>query len=1049
MKNCKALGIVMVLMMMRMAVHAQTNDWENEQVFGINKEPVHASYLPYPGVQQALKGKTVPSPWYYSLNGNWKFHWVKQPAERPLDFYRTGFNDAGWTTIPVPSNMEMHGFGTPIYTNITYPFKLDPPRVMSAAPANWTVSKEPNPVGSYRRSFELPADWNGKDVFIHFDGVISAFYIWINGVKVGYSENSMGPAEFNITRYVKPGVNLLAVEVYKWSDGSYLEDQDMFRFSGIHRGVYLFATPKLHIRDFFIQPNLAENFTSAMLTIKTAVKNYNEKRSGNANLSINIYAPDGRLLTGKTFVEGNVQPVAAGKETVLSLQGPVNKPLLWTAETPHLYTAVLTLKDEKGNLLEAITSTFGFRKIVIKDSRLLVNGQPVLLKGVNRHEVHPAYGKAVPLATMIQDITLMKQHNINTVRTSHYPNDPEWYRLCDEYGMYVIDEANIETHGAWDMLTKDPTWAAAYIDRETALVQRDKNHPSVIIWSLANESWGGENFVAGKKAIVSIDPSRPIHYEGYNEIADMESSMYPSINTLIAAGEKDTTVPFFMCEYAHAMGNAVGDLKEYWEAIESHKRLIGGCIWEWVDQGVNKPIPGDTTGKTFFAIGGDFGDEPNDGSFNIKGLVTSDRKVKPELEEVKKVYQYVNIQAEDLLHGKVRITNRYAFTNLSQFEWYWSLSAGGRILQSGVLPAVPVAPGNSTTIDIPFSKPDVTPGAEYWLQVEFRLPNDAAWAKRGHVVAWEQLPVPFAVPARQPLSLDDMSRIDVKESAGEVTIQGRTFTVQFDKRTGTISSLQYETTRIIDAAANGPVFNLYRATIDNDRTKERGPAIEWEKAGYDSLSYELKDCKTQILNDRSVLISTLTDAVTRSGFRISTAMQYTIYGDGTIAVKAVFTPGKNDLDIPRLGIRMALNDQLENLQWYGRGPHENYSDRKTSAAIGCYSRSVTGMVEPYERPQAMGNREDTRWLTLTNDNGYGIKIMADSVFSFTALHFTDQDLHTASHLYQLKPRKETILSIDYRQMGIGNASCGPTPLPKYYIQNSPATLSFSIRPCWP
>ena len=1005
-------------------------DWENEQVFGINKEPARAGFT---------------QPGAISLDGNWKFHWVKQPSERPLDFYRIDYDAAGWKEIPVPSNMEMQGYGTPIYTNITYPFKLDPPRVMGQVEESWTAYREPNPVGSYRRYFDVPAEWDGREVFIHFDGVISAFYIWVNGQKVGYSENSMSPAEFNITRYIKPGKNLVAVEVYKFSDGSYLEDQDMFRFSGIDRSVYLFATPRQHIRDFFLQPDLAADFGSAMLKVTTVVRNEGVKKGQVNNLEISVFQADGRLLDDKVFVQAGGIAVEGNKEQVINLERKVDHPLLWTAETPNLYTAVFVLKDEKGRVVETVSSKFGFRKVEVRNSRLFVNGQPVLLKGVNRHEVHPAYGKAVPLATMIRDIQLMKQYNINTVRTCHYPDDPAWYRLCDEYGLYVVDEANLETHGAWDMLTKDPKWGPAYVDREVRLVQRDKNHPSVIIWSMGNESWGGVNFVTGRKAILAIDSSRPIHYEGYNEIADIESSMYPSVGTLISEGEKTSPKPFFMCEYAHAMGNAVGDLKEYWDAIESHKRLIGGCIWEWVDQGVNKAIPGDTMGRTFFAYGGDFGDQPNDGSFSIKGLVTSDRKVKPELEEVKKVYQYVKIEPADVLNGKVKITNKYGFTDLRQFELGWSLSGDGRVLQSGVLSALQLGPGQSAVIDIPFIKPVLTPGAEYWLKVEFRLPKDEVWAGRGHVVAWEQMAVPYDVPARPAVSSGDMPGLNVMDGGGVVAIHGRSFDVSFDKRTGTMSSLMYGTMHIIDGAQNGPVFNLYRARLDNDRTKERGPGIEWEKAGYDSLTYELKEFKVNPVDAKTVKVVTVIDAVTKSGFSVSTSVQYVVHGDGVIDVVATFNPGKHDLDIPRLGLRMALAGQLENVQWYGRGPQENYADRKESAAFGEYSRSVADMVEPYERPQGMGNREDTRWLKLTNADDCGILILADEKLNFTALHFTDQDLRRADHLYQLKPRRETILSLDYKQMGIGNASCGPTPLPQYYIADKPAGLSFSIR----
>ncbi len=1047
MTNHKRAGLfITLLILFSSIIHAQVNDWENEQVFGINKEAVHVSYTPYPNISQALRDIPSESPYYLTLDGNWKFNWVKQPSERPVDFYKADFDDHQWKDILVPSTLESEGYGTPIYTNIIYPFATDPPKIMTAVDASWTKYKEPNPVGSYRRHFDIPLDWKGKEVFINFDGVISAFYIWVNGQKVGYSENSMGPAEFNITKYVQPGKNVIAVEVYKYSDGSYLEDQDMFRFSGIFRSVSIYARPKVHLRDYSLQSDFSDDFTSALFRINAFLKNCDRKTSAIHSLDVSLYHPDGKLLGDKAFFSKVLPVIKSNGEIILSLEGVVDRPDLWSAETPKLYRVVFTLKDRNGKVLEVLTSTYGFKKVETKNSQLYVNGKPVLLKGVNRHEVHPKYGKTIPKETMIRDIELMKKYNINTVRTCHYPNDPVWYQLCNEYGLYVIDEANVETHGIGDQLSKDPKWKAAFVDRHVSLVQRDKNHPSVLIWSLGNESWGGDNFVAGKAAIRAIDPSRPIHYEGYNEIADIESSMYPSVNTLIEYANQTSNKPFFMCEYAHAMGNAVGNLREYWDVIESHKRLIGGCIWEWVDQGVNKLIPGTKTGETFFAYGGDFGDLPNDGSFSIKGLVTSDRKVKPELEEVKKIYQYVKFKSDDLLNGKVRITNNYSFINLNQFQLNWSLLEDGKIIQSGVLALADVKPDESVAVTIPFKKPVLSPGAEYWLNLSFTLREDALWAKKGHVVAYEQMNIPFPVAANSTIDVNDIAAIEVEDDKEKIEIHGKTFDVSFDKNSGTISLLQYGTQKIIDGIGNGLVFNLYRARLDNDRTKERGPAIEWMEAGYDSLQYTLKDLKIERINDQSISITTVTDAVTKSGFNTSITLKYTVYGNGSIDVETMFVPGKNDLDIPRLGLRMALIEGLENVEWYGRGPHENYSDRKESATFGRYRKTVSEMLEPYERPQGMANREDLRWVRITNADNKGVIVVANSKLSFTTLHYTDQDLWAAKHLYQLSPRKETILSLDYAQLGVGNASCGPAPLPQFYIPAKPASISFSIRP---
>lgn len=1050
MKKIKIIGTFILSALLNTA-YSQIPDWENEAVYGINKEKTHVTYVPYLNTAQAINNSAEASPYYLKINGLWKFNWVKQPSERPVNFYKTDFDDTKWKTIQVPINMEMAGYGTPIYTNIVYPFVTNPPKVMNPAPADWTVSKEPNPVGSYRRNFEVPANWDGREIFVHFEGVQSAFYIWINGKKVGYSENSMSPAEFNITPYLKKGNNLIAVEVYKYSDGSYLEDQDMFRFSGIFRSVFIYATPKVHLRDYFTLSELSDDLSSAKFIVKAKVRNYLNTKAPGGQLEVSMYAPDGRLVNGNSILMSQtIEALPANAEKEYHVTKTIQQPKLWSAEAPNFYKVVLTLKDNKGKVQEVLSSGFGFRKVEIKDSRLFVNGKPILLKGVNRHEVHPQYGKTIPLATMIKDLELMKQHNINTVRTSHYPNDPAWYRLCDEYGMYVIDEANVETHGMDSQLTQNPKWKAAYIDREVSLVERDKNHPSVIIWSMGNESWGGENFVAGKQAILDLDTSRPIHYEGQNDISDIESIMYPSIPTLIAAGEKKSDKPFFMCEYAHAMGNALGDFKEYWEAIESHKRLIGGCIWEWVDQGVNMAVPGDATGKTFFAYGGDFGDKPTDGTFSIKGLVTSDRKIKPALEEVKKVYQYIGIKSADVLQGEMAITNKYAFIDLNQFEISWSLAANGNVIQSGVMPVFNLPAGETGNIRVPFTKPVLLAAAQYWLTLSFKLREDKIWAKRGHVVAWEQVSVPFVTSPGSPINTTLLPEMKKTQNEKEVNITGKNFSVSFSKTAGTISSLIYGDKTIIKNAEGGPMFNLYRARMDNDRTEERGPVIEWSKAGYDSLQYSLKSFDVVRLDDKNAFkISTVTDAITRSGFKTTTTITYQVYGNGFIEVESKFDPGKNDLDIPRLGLRLFLNQGLENIAWYGRGPHENYSDRKASAAFGEYAKTVNDMLEPYERPQGMGNREDVKWLKITDDENTGMMIVAKDKINFTTLHFTDQDLFKAEHLYQLVPRKETVLSLDFGQLGIGNASCGPVPLPQYYIPASPASITFSIRPYAP
>lgn len=1027
----------------------EREEWENELIFGVGKEESHASYIPYPSVSSAQKdtwysdtGTITHSPWVLSLNGNWWFKWVKHPDERPRDFFRKDFDARAWKTIPVPSNMEMQGYGTPVYTNITYPFKNDPPYVMGKVPDNWTAAKEPNPVGSYRREFTVPENWNGQQIFVHFDGVISAMYLWVNGQRVGYSENSFSPAEFDITSYVQPGSNSISVQVFKYSDGSYLEDQDMTRFSGIHRRVYLFTVPKLHVRDFFVHTTFDAGFSTARLSIDAQVLNSAAAASSAATIEAQLLGADGKPAAASLQVPVAAQ--AANERLRYTLAGKVEQPRLWSAEKPYLYTLLLSLKNADGKTMEVLPVKVGFRKVEIRNSQLLVNGEPVLLKGVNRHEIHPTLGKAVTPQSMLQDILLMKQHNINTVRSCHYPDDPVWLKLCDAYGLYIIDEANHETHGHQE-IARYPTWQAAIVDRTVRLVDRDKNHACVVIWSLGNEAGSGNNFVTASRVMKNMDTSRPIHYEGMNEVADIESNMYPSVNYLIQRGKASSEKPYFMCEYAHAMGNSVGNLREYWDAIESHKRLIGGCIWEWVDQGIRTPVPDDNTGKTYMAYGGDLGDEPNDGTFSIKGLVSSDRQVKPALLEVKKVYQYIRFTDAGIGEGRIKITNCYDFLTAASFAFRWLLLENGLPVAKGVITAGNLAPNDSAIITLPLKKYKRKAGAEYQVTIEASLVEKQLWAGKGHVVAQEQLMIPaIAASASRAAAID--APVQLQQTTSEVLITGKQFQVKFNKATGRLSELVYGQKKYIDGVDNGIVFNLYRAMLDNDHTSDWGQPYDTRKLGHDHPTYTLKSLDVTE-QPSQVIVRTAIRANTSSGFGVQVQLDYTIHGNGHIAVAATFTPDSTQQFINRLGVRMAFSEGLEQVKWYGRGPHENYIDRKESAFIGVYNRSVTDMTEPYEKPQGMANREDTRWIQLTDTlTGDGIEIKGDGTMSFSALHYTDQELGRAAHFYQLQPVKETVLTLDYRQMGLGNGSCGPMQLPQYLVPDTTGRLFFTIQP---
>lgn len=1011
---------------------------ENETIFGVNKERGHVTYIPYPSTQSLKQDKCFDepwleskSPWFLSLNGNWKFNWAKQPSERPTDFYKPDYNITSWKEITVPSNWEMLGYGTPIYTNITYPFLNRPPLIMPQK--GYTSEVEPNPVGSYRRNFTLPSDWNGKEVILHFDGVYSGIYVWINGQKVGYSEGANNDAEFNITKYLKKGVNVVAAEVYRWTDASYIEDQDMFRLSGIHRDVYLYAVPKAHVYDYALHTEFTgDDFSKSTFKVKATVRNYSSKVSEKQMLAVVLLDP-----SGKQVAELNQSVNVSGLSTAdFDLQTNVEKPLLWSAETPYLYTAIVSLKDAKGNETEAMRSKFGFRKIEIKNKRVYVNNQAVLFKGVNRHDIHPQYGKAVPVESMIEDILLMKKHNINTVRTSHYPNSSKMYALYDYYGLYIVDEADLENHGNGNVSFKK-SWEPAFVDRIDRLIQRDKNHPSVIFWSLGNEGSNGTNFDAMAKRARELDPSRLIHYEGKNEIADVHSSMYPSLDGLVRTDNEDSDKPYFICEYVHAMGNSVGNLAEYWNYIENHsQRAIGGCVWDWVDQGLNKK--GEPRDRYFY--GGDFGDKPNDGDFSCNGLTTPDRRITAKLLEVKKVYQYVKLTPMALVSGRIGIENRYDFIDLSCFNLKWEIVCDGLVSESGELALPALSPKGKTSLIVPFNR-NLDAGKEYFLNVYVVLKENNLWAKRGYAVASEQFALTsrVSVPA---VSGNKLTELQLDENVAALNVLGEKFSLSIDKKTGVMTSLKYSGKETIHDKS-GLQFNWYRS-INNDKYTDQNY--------YTTKNEVLLFTHRQNPDKKSVLVIVSTTATINSDrvVKIPVLVKYEIYGNGIVDVDASFTLPDNADIVRRLGLQMQLAAGYENIRYYANGPYENYSDRKASAFVGLYETTAKDMeAEHYVRAQSMGNREGVRWLTVTDSKNEGLKIMSKDCMNFSALHFSDNDLWQAKHDFMLdKIRKPQVyLSLDCIQQGLGNASCGPRPLQQYMIPvNRPMSYSFRIEP---
>jgi beta-galactosidase len=1005
-------------------------DWENPEVFARNTEPAHATLVPFPTEQAALAGRAEDSPWYRSLNGNWKFRWVRTVDQRPKDFYQPSYDVSGWDEIDVPSNWEMRGYDIPLYTNVIYPFPPHPPRVGRL----WC------PVGSYRRTFELPADWAGKQVFIHFDGVKSAMYLWVNGQMVGYHEDSMTPAEFNITKQVQPGENTVAVEVYRWSDGSYLEDQDMWRLSGIDRDVYLLARNPVHIRDFFCRTDFDGNYRDAQAQVRANVRNLNAKGQGDYEVVARLLDAEGNPVPGgQSQSRGQV---AAGKD--IAFECPpmdIKNPLPWTAETPSLYRLVITLKDADGKPIESVATRVGFREIEIRDSRLLINGVPIVFKGVNRHEHDPDQGRAVPESRMIQDVKLIKQNNINAVRTSHYPNHPRWYELCDEYGLYVVDEANVESHelnwGPNPLPGDRPEWRAACVARIEAVVERDKNHPSVIFWSLGNEAGGGNVFDAMHKAADRIDPTRPVHYEGDNRYSDVQSVMYPSPNELEARGrDQNDKRPFVMIEYAHAMGNSVGNFSDYWDVIDRYPRLIGGFIWDWVDQGIRKH-----TGREeeFWAYGGDYGDYPNDGNFCFNGLVNADRQLNPHIYEVRKVQQFVKFAAEDPAHGKIRVTNAYNFQNLSNLELRWRLEADGTVIGQGVLPPLDLTAGKSTIVELPLEMPTAGKHEELFLTVEMALEHNTPWASAGHVVAWEQFAVRYDGKKAMPAENASMPPLTVDRNADVITVRGGGMTITIDAKTGELAQIDRNGRQLLRQPLRP---NFWRALNDNEaRGGMYADSYLWREA---AAARRLESIDVQQVKPGVVTIT----AVERLPvWNCRYTNEYTIYGNGEVAVSAVLDSDQDLPELMRFGMQMGVPREWNNVAWYGRGPHESYCDRKTSAAVGLYRNTVEGLCYAYGRPQENGNRTDVRWVSLTDDAGNGLRFEGEPLVDFSAWSYGQDQLEKAKHDYELRPQPYATVNIDLGQRGVGGIqSWGAHPLPKYTLRGKHFQYTFRIKP---
>jgi beta-galactosidase len=1013
---------------------------EDPENIGINKEASHATLMPYATLKEALAANRHASSFSRSLNGLWKFNWVDWPQKRPVNFYKSDYDVSGWKDIKVPSNWQVEGYGTPYYSNFTYIFQKDFPRVMSTPPEKYTAYRERNPVGSYRRDFTVPADWNGRRIFISFDGVDAGFFIWVNGKKVGYSVNSRNAAEFDLTKYIQPGKNTLAVEVYRFTTGSYLEDQDMWRLSGIFRNVTLWSAPQEHIRDYFVKTNLDKLYKNADVVVSAKVKNYGTTATKARELNVSLF--NGIVAVPGAVAKKAIPALQPGEEVVVETSVHVNNPQKWTAETPKLYTTVVKINDGSSTV-ETLSSRTGFRNIEIVGRLFLVNGVPIKLKGVNRHENWPNDGHAVTEAQMISDILLIKQANCNHVRTCHYSDDPRWYELCDEYGIYLVAEANLESHGAWDEFNEDPRIKAALIDRNVANVENFKNHPSVIIWSLGNECGsGGSNFRAILKVIKGIDSTRPTHYQGFgigkNNPADMDSEMYTDVENLDKhANDKSLTKPFYLCEYAHAMFNSMGSVDIYNDLFDKYPQLLGGAIWEWQDQGIyNNRDPK----HPITAFGGGFGEYPNDQYFIHKGVVFSDRSLKPHYPELKHAYQWISIKAKDLKNGVVTIKNRYQFINLNGFTAKWDLSEDGNVLSAGNLAVGLINPGSEKDIKIPF-KVNPKPGAEYFLRVSFDLATDKMWAKKGFEVAAQQLQLPIAVPVAVDRSKG--GALTLNDSKDEIKVKGSGFSLEFDKTKGTFTKIEKNGENLIKENG-GPMLHLWRAPHRKD---DMWAYEDWEKSGLKNLSWVATDIKSTQTTTNEVVINATLTGTGKNNFVVNHKVTYTINGKGAILVDNDVTFNNNPkLVLARIGVRLFLNKQFDQFDYLGRGPMENYGDRKSGFDVGHYFSSVSKQLTPYEKPMECGNHEDVRWANVTSANGLGINITKKSeLLQIAALPYSDEEMTDVEYKIDLPKSSGTVLCISHKTLGVGSYGCGPRPLEQYRVYAKPTTFSYQIE----
>lgn len=1066
-------------------------EWESVEELALNKEYPRAYFFSFDNEAQAAQVRPEKSPYWLSLNGQWRFHWCKTPDERPKDFYKTNYDASSWDMTPVPSNWNVQGiqkdgklkYGLPIYVNQPVIFyherKVDDWRqgVMRTPPQTWTTYEYRNEVGSYIRYFEVPREWKGREVYIDFDGVDSFFYLWINGKYVGFSKNSRNAASFNISKYLKKGQNKLAVEVYRNSDGSFLESQDMFRLPGIFRTVALRSTPKVQIRNLNVLTD-TDNLSDWQLKVTAEVRNLGKKEAKDYRLQYAVYKnilyKDDAQKVDVLQATTEVQAVAPNAIEKVSAAIDVKQPDMWSAEAPNRYVLVAQLVDKKGKVIEAASTYFGFRKVEIKETKaeddsfgnagryFYVNGKPIKLKGVNRHETHPEQGHVVTHAQMEEEVMLMKRANINHVRCSHYPPDPYWFYLSDKYGIYLEDEANIESHEYYygkESLSHPKEWEKAHTARVVEMVEAAYNSPSIVIWSLGNEAGPGQNFVTAYNHLKTLDTSRPVQYERNNDIVDMGSNQYPSVAWVkgAATGKYDIKYPFHISEYAHSMGNAVGNLADYWEAIESSNYICGGAIWDWVDQALTNYTP---DGKPYAAYGGDFGDFPNDGQFVMNGIIFADRTVKPQYYEVQKVYQ--NIKVKKLSFDTFQITNKSYFEPMEGYEGVWKLYRNGELVEERSFDVSPLKPQKKGVVTIAPKRMDSK--SEYIVVIEFRQAADKPWAKQGFVQAREQFVIQEAGQKPAIAAVAEGNALEL--SPDQKMIVGKDFSVMFDFDKGTIETLKYGNNTIIENS--GLALNAFRAFTNNDRWayqqwfakglhnlqhKALAKSVKANADGSYSYSFTVQSqapngakIEGGTASGRNKIVELTDRPFTDADFRFVTNQVFTVYPDGSIEVQASIASNDDFVNLPQLGYLVTIPKTYFRFTYYGRGKQDNYSDRKSGAFLGIYESDVLKEVGNFPKPQDVGHHQDSRWAALTNMRGAGAIFVGTQPMDVAALPYTAQEMTLAGHPFELPNPSATYLQLNIATTGVGGNSCGPTPLQRDRVMATQQRFGFIIRP---